>query len=147
MADAATSNTTASTSPLYVVAVAAIIVRADKVLAMRRSQHKDASAGLWETLSGRVDAGEEPFETIKREIIEECGLVTNVDPRPVTSYSAMRADKPMIVIVYQADYVSGEVVRSDEHDDHAWVTPDEFVARSSLSKLAKAIYSVFEDII
>ncbi|MEM6429282.1 MAG: NUDIX domain-containing protein [Deinococcota bacterium] len=140
------TNTQPSTSPLYVVAVAAIIVRGSKVLAMRRSQHKDAGAGLWETLSGRVDAGEEPLETIKREIVEECGLGVNVDPRPVTSYSAMRAGKPMIVIVYQADYVSGEVVRSDEHDDHAWLTPDEFVARSSLSKLAKAIYSVFNTI-
>lgn len=137
---------TAKTTPLtvaYVVAVAAIIVREGRVLAMRRAAHKDAGAGLWETLSGRVDEGEEPLATVKREILEECALNVHVDPRPLTAYSATRAGKPMIVIVYRAEYLSGEVVRSDEHDDHAWLTPDEFVARSSLTKLARAVYECF----
>ena len=41
-------------SPLFIVAVAAIVVRSGTVLAMRRAPHKDAGPGLWETLSGRV---------------------------------------------------------------------------------------------
>lgn len=143
-----TSTSAASTSPTspatstvaYVVAVAAIIVREGRVLAMRRAAHKDAGAGLWETLSGRVEAGEEPLETIKREILEECALKVQVDPRPLTAYSAMRAGKPMIVIVYRAEYLSGEVVRSDEHDDHAWLTPPAFAERSSLNKLVAAVF-------
>lgn len=133
-------SSTASETTYYVVAVAAIIVREGRVLAMRRSAHKDAGAGLWETLSGRVDEGEEPLATVKREILEECALNVQVDPRPLTSYSAQRAGKPMIVIVYRAEYLSGDVVRSNEHDDHAWLTPDEFVERSSLNKLAMAVY-------
>ena len=134
-----TSSSTASETSYYVVAVAAIIVREGRVLAMCRSAHKDAGAGLWETLSGRVDAGEEPLETVKREILEECSLNVQVDPRPLTAYSAQRAGKPMIVIVYRAEYLSGEVVRSDEHDDHAWLTPDEFAERSGLTKLARTV--------
>jgi hypothetical protein len=49
----------------------------------------------------------------------------------------------MIVIVYRAEYLSGEVVRSSEHDDHAWLTPDEFAERSGLNKLAQAVYNAF----
>lgn len=138
-----TSSATASETTYYVVAVAAIIVREGRVLAMRRSAHKDAGAGLWETLSGRVDEGEEPLETVKREILEECALNVQVDPRPLTAYSAQRAGKPMIVIVYRAEYLSGEVVRSSEHDDHAWLTPDEFAEHSGLNKLAQAVYNAF----
>ena len=128
-----------SATTLYVVAVAAVIVREDKVLAMQRTLTKDAGAGLWETLSGRLDLGEEPFEAVKREILEECGLNVEVEPQPLTAYTAKRKDLPMVVIVYEANYISGEVVMSDEHDDFAWLSAEEFAARSSLTKLVKAV--------
>jgi 8-oxo-dGTP pyrophosphatase MutT (NUDIX family) len=107
---------------------------------MRRSPQKDAGAGLWETLSGRVEVGEEPLETVKREIHEECGLEVKVDPRPVTSYYATRNGVPMILIVYRAEYLSGEVMRSDEHDEHAWLSPQEFARMTTLEKLAQVVF-------
>lgn len=123
----------------YIVAVAAVIFQDDSVLAMRRAAHKDAGAGLWETLSGRVLPHEEPLDAVKREIQEECGLTVDLDPRPLTAYSAWRGQEPMIVIVYYADYVTGEVVRSDEHDDHAWLSPHAFAQRSTLDKLVHVV--------
>lgn len=136
-----------SDTTYYVVAVAAIIFDRDKVLAMQRSVKKDAGPGLWETLSGRVEEGEEPLEAIKREITEECGLEVVVDSRPVQAYSSRRKNDPMILIIYRARYLSGEVKMSDEHDDYAWLTPDEFAARSTLKKLVEAVYeaSALED--
>ena len=124
---------------LFVVAVAAVIVRDAKVLAMRRAAIKDAGPGLWETLSGRLDAGEDPVAAVQREIMEECGLEVALEPCPVTVYTAERKGLPMVVIVYKALYVSGEVVLSDEHDEYAWLSPAEFAARSSLSKLIEAV--------
>jgi 8-oxo-dGTP diphosphatase len=124
---------------LYVVAVAAIILRDGKVLAMRRAATKDAGAGLWETLSGRVPLGEEPLGAVKREILEESQLTVNVEPQPFTAYQAKRKDLPMLVIVYRAHYVSGEVVLSDEHDDYAWLSPAEFAERSTLAKLVETV--------
>ena len=126
-------------STLYVVAVCAIIVKDNKVLSMRRSKKKDAGAGLWETLSGRVDLGEEPLECVRREIAEECGLAVEVEPHPFTVYQAKRIDKPMIVIVYKAKYLSGNVHMSDEHDSFAWLSAKEFAERSPLNKLVKAV--------
>jgi 8-oxo-dGTP diphosphatase len=126
---------------LYVVAVAAIILREGKVLAMRRAATKDAGAGLWETLSGRIPLGEEPLEAVKREILEESSLTVKVEPQPFTAYQATRKDLPMMVIVYRAHYVSGEVILSEEHDDYAWLTPVEFAERSTLIKLVQTVHS------
>ena len=48
----------------------------------RRFAAKDAGAGLWETVSGRVEADEAPLDAIAREVREETGLVVAIDPRP-----------------------------------------------------------------
>lgn len=124
----------------FVVAVAAVIVRGDgRVLAMRRSAHKDAGAGLWETVSGRV-APDEPLEdALLREVREETALEVRLRPGPVDAYVARRGDRPMCVVVYRADWIAGEVVRSDEHDDHAWWTPAELRAATTLVRLADAV--------
>jgi 8-oxo-dGTP diphosphatase len=124
----------------HVVAVAAVIVRGDQILAMRRSAASEAGAGLWETVSGRVEVDEAPLDAASREIAEETGLEVLIEPRPVDAYAARRGNAPMIVIVYRADWVSGEVRRSSEHDEHAWWTPEEFAQHSPLHRLAQAVH-------
>jgi len=131
-----------SETELFVVAVAAIIFKDNRILAMKRSLKKDAGPGLWETLSGRVDADEDPLEAVQREIEEECGLNVAIDPRPVTTYHASRLGHPMIVIIYRAEYLSGEVKRSAEHDDHAWLTPEQFAEVSTLKKLVDVVQTI-----
>lgn len=129
-------------SQAYVVAAAVAVFRSGRVLALRRAADREAGAGLWETVSGRVKQGEEPVATALREAQEESGLSVTVHPRPVTAYAAARAGAPMIVIVYRADATSHEVVvRSDEHDADAWLTPDEFAVASSLGPLVQAVYA------
>lgn len=123
----------------FVVAVAAVIFKGERVLAMRRSSRKDAGAGLWETLSGRVEPDEQPLAALAREIDEECGLEVRIDPRPIDAYVARRNEAPMLVIVYRADWVRGEVRRSDEHDAHAWWTPAELREKSTLTRLVDAV--------
>ncbi len=124
----------------FVVAVAAAVFRDGRVLAMRRSATRDAGPGLWETLSGRLQLGEDPAAAVAREISEECGLQVQVRSRPITAYQARRAGEPMVVVVYRADAEPGEVVRTAEHDAHAWLTPDEFAATSTLAPLVRAVF-------
>lgn len=128
-----------SETTYFVAAVAAIIFKGERILAMKRSVNKDAGPGLWETLSGRIEAGEDPLEALQREIEEECGLTVKIDPRPVKSYHAQRKGRPMIVIIYRAEYLSGRVQRSEEHDEYAWLTPDEFAEVSTLNRLVDAV--------
>ncbi len=72
----------------YMLYVLAIIENQDgKFLITQRSQDKHWAAGWWEVTGGGVGAGEEPSETIVREVAEEVGLdVSNVHEQPVYSY-------------------------------------------------------------
>ncbi len=128
----------------FIVAVAGMIFNADgQVLAMKRSSTKDAGAGLWETMSGRVSHGENPFDAIQREILEETGLVPErdvvIDPRPYTTFHAKRLGQPMIVILYRAAHLTGEPQLSEEHDAFAWLEPEAFAKRSPLQETVKAV--------
>lgn len=124
---------------VHIVAVAAMIFREGRVLAMRRALNNPAGPGLWETLSGRVEQGEEPIDAVAREIAEECGVSVQVDPRPYTVYTALRNSKPMMLVLYRARYAGGEVTLSHEHDEYAWLTPEEFATRSTLAKLVNVV--------
>ncbi len=125
---------------LQLVAVAAVVVRDGRVLAMRRASTKDAGAGLWETLSGRVSPGEAPLAAVRREIIEESGLAVTVETRPIDVYVAERGGVPMTVIVYRALWVGGEVRVSEEHDEFRWLTPADFEELSTLTRLSDAVW-------
>jgi 8-oxo-dGTP diphosphatase len=102
------------------VAVTVLIFREGQMLSMRRSSTQEAGPGLWEGVSGRVRAGEDPIAAARREVIEETGLDVEIQPRPVTSYAAMRRGEPMTVIVFVADHRNGDVVLSEEHDECRW---------------------------
>ena len=131
---------------MHVVAVCGLVVRRDRVLAMRRAAHKAAGPGLWEALSGRVAPGEAPLDAVRREIAEECGLEPAVDPRPVDAYAATRRGVPMVVVCYRADVaddVPGDAVRlSAEHDAYRWLTAEEFAATSTLERLVAVVRTV-----
>jgi 8-oxo-dGTP pyrophosphatase MutT (NUDIX family) len=130
---------------LHVVAVAAVVIDRGRVLAMRRAPENQAGAGFWETLSGRIEPGEEPIETLVREIAEECALEVEVETRPFDAYAAIRNGHPMIVVVYRARYLGGVVTLSDEHDAYAWLSADEFAARSTLARLVASVRRALRD--
>ncbi len=127
---------------LFVAAVCAIVRREGKVLAMRRVLTKDASPGIWEAVSGRLEPGEEPLEAVAREVREETGLEVRFDPRPHSAHQATRAGIPMLIVYYVADWVSGEVVLSDEHDAWEWLDAETFAARTPIRPLAEAIRQI-----
>jgi 8-oxo-dGTP pyrophosphatase MutT (NUDIX family) len=127
----------------FVLAVCAVIRDGDRVLAMRRAAHKDAGAGLWETVSGRVEPDEDPLLAMQRELAEETGLEVALDPRPIDAYVVRRNATPMCVLVYRGVRTGGEVVRSDEHDDHAWLTPAELRACTPFARLSDAVDRAF----
>ena len=128
-------------SAKHVAAVAVLVIKDGRVLSLRRSVDKDAAPGVWEALSGRVEPGEDPLETAEREVLEECGLEVKIERRPWTAYAADRAGEPMLVVVYRAAYVAGEVRMSGEHDAYAWRTADTFAASTTLTALVEAVES------
>jgi 8-oxo-dGTP pyrophosphatase MutT (NUDIX family) len=127
---------------LFVAAVCALVRRDERILSMRRAATKDAAPGIWEALSGRIEPGESPLEAVRREIAEESGLSVRVHPRPLVAHVSDRAGIPMLIVYYLADWMDGEVRLSDEHDDFAWLDPDEFARRTPIAPLAEAVRHV-----
>lgn len=132
--------------PPFVAAVCVLVLRDDRVLALRRSAAKDVGAGLWETLSGRIEVGEEPRAAARREALEESGLDVEVEARPWTAYQTLRGDAPMLVVVYRARPVSGSLRISGEHDAYAWVDGDGFAALSPLTQLVAAVRDALAEV-
>lgn len=129
----------------WVAAVVVAIVRDGRVLALRRAAHKAVGAGRWESVSGKVEAGEEPHAAAVREAREETGLEIAVEPRPVDAYTAEHAGRPMLVVVYRGHAPAGAARPSDEHDAAAWLTTAEIAARGSWPRLVLALERALAD--
>ena len=125
--------------PRLILAVVIVVFRGGRVLAMRRAADKDAGAGAWEALSGRVLPDEAPLDAAVRESREECGLELAIDPRPIASYRAKRNQDDMVVVVYRGASESGDVVLSKEHDAFEWLTLDEFARACPFPQLVEAV--------
>ncbi len=129
----------------FIVAVVGIIIREDKrILALRRTSGTVAARLVWETVSGKVELGEDPFQAVVREIGEESGLRVEVEPRPVATWQGLHNHGPMVLLFYKASYEAGEVKLSTEHDQHAWLSPAEFSARTCYPRLAGLIHELVE---
>ena len=127
------------------VAVTVLVFRAGQMLSMRRAATQEAGPGLWEGVSGRVHAGEDPIAAARREVFEETGLRVSIHARPITSYAALRRGDPMTVIVFAAAHESGEVVLSEEHDEFRWCDASELTELGVPVQLADAARAVWPE--
>ncbi|HET8948259.1 MAG TPA: NUDIX domain-containing protein [Candidatus Polarisedimenticolia bacterium] len=124
-----------STDGLFIPAVSVLAFRDGRLLTLKRSLREEKAPGAWEVISGRIEAGEQPLEAAAREAREESGLDLHIDPRPIASYRGEVAGHGMLVVAYRAEAPAEEPVISDEHDDWAFVTLEEFAARCPFPRL------------
>lgn len=100
-----------------------------KVLVLRRGE-RTRCPGAWETVHGRVEAGEKPEDAAARELREETGLTAErlyaVSVQPFYMRPAGVID---LAIVFAAFVRPGAVVLGDEHREHAWLSPEEALDR------------------
>jgi 8-oxo-dGTP diphosphatase len=121
------------------VAVTVLVVRGASVLAMQRASTAEAGPRLWEGISGRVRPGEEPLDAARREVEEEAGLNVQIVERPIAVYAARRADEPMTVIVFLAQYAGGDLVLSSEHDAYRWCDAQTFSELGAPPQLVRLV--------
>lgn len=100
------------------VAAAVLLIQNGRVLLVRRAG--EPFRGLWTLPAGFVNSGEDPAEAAVRECLEETGLSVSV--MRVYDIIAGR-EHPRgadFVIVYQAQFVSGELQADDDADAVEW---------------------------
>ena len=109
----------------FIVAVAFLIERDGRLLMIRRSADREHAPGQWECGSGRVEAGEEPIDAVRREAREETGLeVEVVGVVDAFHYYRGPAREEAICVAYHCRARGGEVRLSNEHDAAEWVPLD-----------------------
>jgi len=104
------------------------VVRNGEVLLTLRG--KEPSRGLWGIPGGVVEAGETLAEAVRREVLEETGLV--VEPRElITVFNSIIRDEAgavrfhYVLFEYLCRYVSGVVEAGDDAPEARWVALDE----------------------
>ena len=91
-------------------------------LAGRRAAWVASWAGRWALgAGGTVEVGENPAETLVRELDEEW----SVTPQRLSAEALIRIPSGLVLFVGMAHVVAGTDVTMDpEHDAHAWWPPD-----------------------
>ena len=94
------------------VAVAVLIRKNNQVLFVQRRY--DPQKGHWTLPSGFVDAGEDPKLAVQRECLEETGLVIGQIQLLDVIFGQEHPRGASILIVYQAQIQSGELIPGDD---------------------------------
>ena len=91
-------------------------------LAGRRASWLSSWPGRWALgAGGAVEVGEDPTETLTRELAEEW----SVEPARTTVEALVCLPNRMVMLIGQAWLPDGaEVTRDHEHDEHAWWPAD-----------------------
>lgn len=121
------------------IAVKGTIRKDGKILIVKRKGVDEYNPGIWETPGGGMDNETSPEEELKREIKEETGLDIEVaEPFRIFTFRKPTGEFK-VGISYLCDYVSGEVVLSEEHDDYKWIEAKDFKNFNSIDVLKKEI--------
>lgn len=127
----------------FEVGVVAIIHSRSGLLALRRCLDESEVSGLWETVAGHIEPGEEPEDAVSREILEECGICVNLCRRPVGAFLSTHHDPPILLIYFLAEYLSGDVRLSEEHTEYEWLSAAQFIQVISFPRLAQIVSQYF----
>jgi 8-oxo-dGTP diphosphatase len=85
-----------------VVVAAAVVIEGGRVLLTQRKAGTHL-AGAWEFPGGKVEAGEDPRDALRRELREEIGVDASVGPVvEVTFHRYEEADKAVLLLFYEA---------------------------------------------
>lgn len=108
--------------PLWLSGVTAVVVRGDEVLMIRRADN-----GRWAPVAGIIEPGEHPADTAEREVLEEAGVVVEVERIAGVDVSAPVAydngdESQYLVVVVRCRWVSGDPHPADgEATEALWV--------------------------
>jgi bis(5'-nucleosidyl)-tetraphosphatase len=107
------------------------------------------SYGHWDFPKGNIESGETEIDTIKREVMEETGIIDIKlieGFRQQISYKYRKKSKLVhkTVIYYLAETKSNKVVLSFEHVNFAWLNFDDALNKLSFENSKKVLKNAKE---
>ncbi len=110
-----------------IVAQKAVIAKGDTFLILLRSKDETAFPGLWDFPGGKLEKGEDPRQSVEREVKEETGLRIKANEIEGT-YTADLNGTPVEFIVYSAEVPEGGLEKlaiGPEHSEYKFATTEE----------------------
>ena len=104
----------------------ALLVRDGRALLVHRSPSRRWYPDCWDLVGGHIEPGESPLEAVRRECVEELGVLVH-DPVPVP---ITNTDPTLDVHAFLVTRWDGEPSNTapEEHDDLRWFQPTELAA-------------------
>jgi len=124
-------------------AKAFIVDEKGKLLLVKRSRKNSLKVGAWELPGGRLNPGENPFDGLKREVLEETGLgITIAEPLSIRHFKRDEKQRiTMLVFLCSPNSQNLESVRlSSEHDAFEWISLE-----NAKEKITDFFYKEIED--
>jgi ADP-ribose pyrophosphatase YjhB (NUDIX family) len=128
------------------LAVSAAIIRDGRVLIVRRAN--PPAHGLYTLPGGVVELGETLEEAIRREVVEETGLL--IEPVALAGHrevigrdAAGRIQRHFVILAFAARWLSGEPRLNGELSEAAWLRPDELAGLKTTEGLAEIVEAAF----
>jgi 8-oxo-dGTP diphosphatase len=129
------------------LAVSAAIVRAGKILVVRRA--RPPTHGLFTLPGGVVEVGETLAEAVIREVREETGLT--IEPVALAGFRETvvrdardRVERHFVILCFAARWQAGEPVLNEELSEAFWLAPAELADLKTTPGLADIVAAAFE---
>lgn len=126
---------TQTPSAQVTIAAKAYVFKDDRLLILRKPEKDRLGGSFPETAidfpGGKLEPGESWQEGLLREVAEEVQLAIAVGS-PFNAWSRMGKQRQILGVDFLAEWVSGEVTLSEEHDSYQWLTLDEIRASADI---------------
>ena len=111
-----------------------------RVLALQRAEG-GKRPGSWETVYGKIDAGERPEDAAARELNEETGLEPTALYNVTVNSFYLHASRTVQMCIVFAAFVAedGEVTLGEEHQAYDWLSIDEACDRYTWPREAHSL--------
>lgn len=121
--------------------VAGVFERGDRILIAKRKKNS-FPGGKWEFPGGKIEENETPEECLKRELMEEFGVESEVCDFICSTRHPLNCQTTIDLSVYKVRHVAGKFLLND-HEEIRWITRSEL----NLYDFPEADYAVVRRLI